>query len=85
MKLPSKVQIAGKTWKVKETNTGLGKDLGKAIAPSKTILVKKKQTDIEKKITLVHEMIHGFMWFLDEACVEQMATDVVDALEACEE
>ena len=85
MRLPKKVQIAGKAWKVKETNVGLGNDLGKANAETKEILIKKNQTDHEKKITLVHEMIHGFMWFLDEACVEQIATDVVDALEDCEE
>ena len=35
-------------------------DLGKIDALTKTILIKKKQTDIEKKYTLVHEMFHGF-------------------------
>ena len=86
MRLPKKVRINGKFWPVKETNVGLGKDLGRCVkSPKRAILVKKNQTDHEKKVTLVHEMLHEFMWFLDEACVEQIATDVVDALEDCEE
>ncbi len=85
MKLPAKVQINGTPWKVKEVARVSKGDLGKINSADKTILIKKKQSDIEKKYTLVHEMIHGFMWFLDEACVEQIAVDVVDALELVEE
>lgn len=85
MKIPKKVQINGQPWKVREVARVSKGDLGKIIADTKTILIKKKQTDIEKKYTLVHEMLHGFMWWMDEACIEQLAIDVVDALEDCDE
>lgn len=85
MKLPKRVHINGKFWKVKEVLRVSKGDLGKIDALTKTILIKKKQTDIEKKYTLVHEMFHGFMWWMDEACIEQLAIDVVDALESIEE
>lgn len=85
MRLPKKVQVNGKPWKVWEVPRVSKGDLGKADAQKREILIKKNQSDHEKKVTLVHEMMHGFMWFLDESCVEQIANDVVDALEDCDE
>jgi hypothetical protein len=36
------------------------------------------------RVTILHEVGHKFMWWMDEEAIEHLATDFDDVLEVCE-
>lgn len=46
----------------------------------KTITIATGLSEIDEMDTIIHECIHGLVWHIDEAMVEQAATDIARVL-----
>lgn len=80
MNLPATVTLNGKKYEVRE---GRIKDYGKCSTGTRTIIVRKKQSDRDKAKTAFHEFLHLKLWMLDEACILDLEDELWDAMEDC--
>lgn len=84
LKLPTHEK--GKPWSIRVVRSlDGGKTWGKCDAEAREIIVSKAtQKKGFARETLIHELLHRYMWFLDEDVVTHVAEEIDFALDAAE-
>ena len=86
MKLPAKIQLAGKPVVVRRSRRPLKGEWGYYRNDKKSgeIVLSKDLPDSRALTILIHEALHGLFFYLDEEVVHQASIELAEALETLE-
>jgi hypothetical protein len=88
IRIPKKLRINGKIWRVKKSSTLLKREgnLGMCVPSDRYISISTKQTQAEREETLLHEILHSIFPdnlvgdATEEKIVESLSVSLYDVL-----